>query len=123
MVSTAPSPWKAGLLLRCPQCGQGEVFQGYLKFRDTCRACGADFRAADAGDGPAVFVILIVGFIIAGAALLVEVAWGPPVWVHVVLWTPLVLLLCLGTLRPLKGVLVALQYHHGAEQGRIDRPG
>ena len=65
-------------------------------------------------------MILIVGFIVAGAALVVEVAYSPPMWVHVVLWGPLVLILCVGMLRPLKGVLVAVQYAHRAEQGRID---
>ena len=86
-----------------------------------CSACGLDFAFADSADGPAVFVILIVGFIIAGAALLAEVAYSPPIWVHFVLWVPLVLILCLGMLRPLKGVLIALQYHHKAEEGRIHR--
>ncbi len=64
-----------------------------------------------------------VGFIVAGAALIVEVAYSPPIWVHIVLWGPLVLILCLGLLRPLKGMLVALQYTHRAEPGRIDRGG
>jgi uncharacterized protein (DUF983 family) len=117
------NPIATGLRGRCPRCGEGRLFEGFLALAPACAACGLDLSFADSADGPAVFVILIVGFIIAGAALLVEVAWGPPVWVHVVLWTPLVLLLCLGTLRPLKGVLVALQYHHRAEQGQIDRPG
>ena len=117
------NPIATGLRGRCPRCGEGRLFDGFLSLAPACRVCGLDLRFSDSADGPAVFVILIVGFIIAGAALLVEVAWGPPVWVHVVLWTPLVLLLCLGTLRPLKGVLVALQYYHRAEQGQIDRPG
>ena len=65
-------------------------------------------------------MILIVGFVVAGAALLVEVRFSPPIWVHVLVWGPLVLILCLGMLRPLKGVLVALQYHHRAAEGRID---
>jgi hypothetical protein len=68
-----------------------------------------DFSFADSADGPAVFVILIVGFVIAGTALLVEIQFSPPIWVHAILWGPLVLVLCLGPLRPLKGVLVALQ--------------
>ena len=87
-----------------------------------CRACGLDFSFADSADGPAVFIILFVGFVIAGGALLVEIAYSPPMWVHIVLWGPLVLILCLGLLRPLKGVLVAQQYVHRAAEGRIDRP-
>jgi uncharacterized protein (DUF983 family) len=113
-------PIATGLRARCPRCGEGRLFDGFLTLAPRCQACGLDYSFADAADGPAVFVILIVGFVIAGAALLVEVAWSPPIWVHVVLWGPLVLILCLGMLRPLKGVLVALQYANKAEQGRLD---
>jgi uncharacterized protein (DUF983 family) len=113
------NPFSAGLRARCPRCGEGRLFSGFLTLRPRCENCGLDFAFADAADGPAQFVILIVGFLIAGAALLVEIAYSPPIWVHIVIWTPLVLILCLGALRPLKGVLVALQYHHKAEEGRI----
>jgi uncharacterized protein (DUF983 family) len=113
-------PISTGLRGRCPRCGEGRLFEGFLKVAPRCRVCGLDFAFADSADGPAVFVILIVGFVVAGAALVVEIAYSPPIWVHVVLWVPLVLILCGGMLRPLKGVLVALQYAHRAEQGRID---
>lgn len=113
-------PVGTGLRGRCPRCGEGRLFDGFLKVQPRCANCGLDFTFADSADGPAVFVILIVGFIVAGAALVVEVAYSPPIWVHAILWGPLALILCLGTLRPLKGVLVALQYHHRAEQGRLD---
>jgi uncharacterized protein (DUF983 family) len=113
------NPFSAGLRGRCPGCGEGRLFSGFLTLKAGCENCGLDFGFADAADGPAQFVILIVGFIIAGAALLVEIAFSPPIWVHVVLWTPLVLILCLGALRPLKGVLIALQYYHKAAEGRI----
>ena len=111
-----------GLRGRCPRCGEGRIFSGFLTVAPRCNVCGLDFSFADAADGPAVFVILIIGFIVAAAALLVEIAFSPPLWVHVVLWGPLVLVLCLGLLRPLKGVMVALQYVHRARQGEIDRP-
>jgi uncharacterized protein (DUF983 family) len=114
------NPFSAGMRGRCPRCGEGRLFSGFLTLQPRCAACGLDFSFADAGDGPAQFVILIVGFIVAGGALVVEVAYSPPLWLHFVLWGPLVLILCLGMLRPLKGVLVALQYHHRAEEGRID---
>lgn len=110
-----------GLRGRCPRCGEGRLFDGFLAIAPNCRSCGLDFGFADSADGPAVFVILIVGFIVAGAALLVEIAYAPPIWMHIVLWGPLVLILCLGLLRPLKGVLVALQYSHRAAEGRPDR--
>jgi uncharacterized protein (DUF983 family) len=113
------NPIANGMRCVCPRCGQGKLFSGFLTLAPCCQNCGLDFAFADSADGPAVFVILIVGFIIAGAALLVEVRFSPPIWVHVILWGPLVLILCLGMLRPLKGVLVALQYHHKAEEGRI----
>jgi uncharacterized protein (DUF983 family) len=115
------NPVATGLRGRCPRCGEGRLFDGFLRFAPRCGNCGLNFAFADSADGPAVFVILIVGFVVAGAALLVEVAYAPPVWAHAVLWAPLVLILCLGLLRPLKGVAVALQYAHKAEEGRIDR--
>ena len=95
------------------------MFKGFLNVAPRCSACGLDLAFADSADGPAVFVILIVGFIVAGAALLTEIAYSPPIWVHFVVWLPLVLVLCLGMLRPLKGLLVALQYHHRAQEGRL----
>jgi uncharacterized protein (DUF983 family) len=114
-------PIATGLRGRCPRCGEGALFSGFLRLNPRCANCGLDFAFADSADGPAVFVILIVGFVIAGAALLTEIAYSPPIFVHVILWPPLVLILCLGMLRPLKGILVALQYHHRAEEGRIHR--
>ena len=115
------NPISVGLAGRCPRCGQGRIFAGFLKVAPSCRACGLDLGFADSADGPAVFVILIVGFVVAGAALLTEIAYSPPIWVHLLLWLPLVLVLCLGMLRPLKGVLIALQHHHRAEEGRLHR--
>jgi uncharacterized protein (DUF983 family) len=115
------NPFAVGLRGRCPRCGEGQLFRGFLGLAPSCSACGLDLRFADSADGPAVFVILLVGFVVAGAALLTEIAYGPPIWVHLVLWLPLVLVLCLGMLRPLKGILVALQYHHRAEEGRLHR--
>jgi uncharacterized protein (DUF983 family) len=115
------NPIAVGLAGHCPRCGQGRIFAGFLSVAPSCRACGLDLGFADSADGPAVFVILIVGFIVAGATLLTEIAYSPPIWVHLVIWLPLVLVLCLGMLRPLKGVLIALQYHHRAEEGRLHR--
>ena len=117
-----PSPYLAGLLGRCPNCGEGHLFSGFLTLRPRCEVCGLDYGFADAGDGPAVFVIMIAGFIVCGAALFVEMHYAPPLLVHAVLWVPLVLLTTIGPLRPLKGLLIALQYHHKAAEGRLDRP-
>jgi uncharacterized protein (DUF983 family) len=113
------SPMVAGLLGRCPRCGKGRLFQGFLALRPRCENCGLDFSFADSADGPAVFVIFISGFIVAGSALAVEMLYAPPYWVHAVLWGPLILITTLGPLRPMKGLLIALQYHHKAAEGRL----
>jgi uncharacterized protein (DUF983 family) len=117
------SPFLAGLKCRCPRCGQGRLFAGFLSLAPRCESCGLDYGFADAGDGPAVFVILIVGFLVCAAAVIVEFIWRPPYWVHALLWIPLILVISLGLLRPLKALLVALQFHHRAEEGRLDRGG
>ena len=116
-----PSPFVTGLSGRCPRCGKGKLFDGFLALRPQCAACGLDYAFADAGDGPAVFVMFIAGFIVVGMALLVEVKYAPPLWVHAILWTPLILLVTLAPLRLIKGLLIALQHHHDAAEGRLDR--
>ena len=121
-IATEPNPvssLRVGVTGCCPECGKGHLFSGFLAISKRCDACGLDLSFADAGDGPAVFVILIVGFLIVGAALLVEVNFEPPLWVHAVIWLPLMLALALGLLRVLKAGLVALQYRHDARQGRL----
>ena len=114
------SPIAAGLSGRCPRCGNGPLFAGFLTIAPACDVCVLDYGFADAGDGPAFFVSMIAGAIVAGSALLTEVAYDPPTWVYVVIFLPLTLLLCIGPLRSLKGLLVALQYRNKAEQGRLD---
>lgn len=116
----SPHPVIAGISGRCPRCGEGRLFAGFLKFAHECEACGLDYDAADAGDGPAVFIILIAGFIVVPLALAVELALTPPLWLHVVLWLPLSLGLCLALLRPFRGVMLALQWHHSAREARLD---
>ena len=116
-----PSPYVAGLTGRCPACGKGRLFQNFLGVRPRCEACGLDFGFADAGDGPAIFIMLFGGFIVVGAALLVEVMYRPPYWVHAALWGPLILLVTLAPLRSMKGLLIALQFHHKAAEGRHER--
>src|SRR5262249_6961141 len=116
--STA-SPIVAGLLGRCPRCGKGRLFQGFLALRPCCEHCGLDFSFVDSADGPAVFVIFISRFIVAGSALALEMLYAPPYWVHAVLWGPLILITTLGPLRPMKGLLIGLQYHHKAAEGRL----
>lgn len=118
--ASSPSPFVTGLSGRCPRCGRGKLFDGFLALRPGCAQCGLDYSFADAGDGPAVFVMFIAGFIVVGMALVVEVLYAPPLWVHAVLWVPTILLVTLAPLRLIKGLLIALQYHHDAAEGRLD---
>jgi uncharacterized protein (DUF983 family) len=108
-----------GLIGRCPSCGLGKMFSGYLTLAPRCNACGLDYGFADSGDGPAVFVILVTGFIVVGAALVTEILYAPPYWVHALLWGSSAILLPLLLLRSFKGVLIALQYRNKAEEGRL----
>jgi uncharacterized protein (DUF983 family) len=105
-------PLRAALACRCPRCGRGQLFTGLLKVRQACAVCGLDLSAQDAGDGPAVFAILFLGMFVVGLAALVEIRFSPPVWVHLVLWVPLILIGATAMLRPLKAGLIALQYRH-----------
>lgn len=113
-----PIVW-AALLGRCPRCGAGSLFSGYLNVAPRCARCGLDYSSFDPGDGPAVFVILIVGFLVAGGALIVEVTFQPPYWVHAVIWLPTILILALGLLRLVKSTLLVLQYKHRAGEARL----
>jgi len=95
------------------------MFSGYLTLAPRCQMCGLDYSFADSGDGPAVFVILVTGFIVVGAARYVEMVYSPPYWLHAALWGPLAILLPLLLLRSFKGVLIALQYKNKAQEGRL----
>lgn len=108
-----------GLACRCPRCGEGRLYAGFLKLRPACDACGLDYAFIDAGDGPAIFIIMIAGFIVVGSALVVEIKYQPPFWVHAALWGPLILATTLLPLRAMKSLLIALQYHHKAAEGRL----
>lgn len=112
-----PPLFQAGLRCRCPRCGQGPLFKGYLKLAPACSACGLDFGFADSGDGPAVFVIFIVAPLVIVLALIVSTLFNPPPYVHLMLWIPATLVFSLLLLPPFKAVLVALQYRHDAHEG------
>lgn len=115
------SPYFAGLLSRCPRCGKGKLFSGFLSLRTHCETCELDYSFADSGDGPAVFIIFIVGFIICAGIMHVELTYEPAYWVHLVLWIPLTCLLVLSLLRPFKATLIALQYKNKASEGQLFR--
>ena len=109
----------AGLSCACPRCGQGRLFQGFVTVRPRCDVCDLDYGFADAGDGPAVFIMFLAGFIVVAAALVTEVLYQPPFWVHAALWLPLIAVVTLGPLRPMKGLMIALQYFHKAAESRF----
>jgi uncharacterized protein (DUF983 family) len=113
------SPLKSGLAGKCPRCGRGNLFSGYLTVAPSCANCGLSFDFADAGDGAAWFVMLITGFVGVGSILAIEAAYQPPVWVHVLMAIPLIIVLPLALLRPIKGVLLAQQWKTKAEEGRL----
>ena len=115
--SSKPSLFLTGLLCRCPRCGQGQLFSGYLKIAPVCTACGLDLKFADSGDGPAVFVIFLVSPIIILLALMTGAVVSLPPYVHLLLWIPATIILSIALLPPFKATLVALQYRHDAHEG------
>ena len=100
----------------CPRCGKGRLFGGIIRFAPRCAVCGLDFQAFNVGDGAASFLILIVGAIVTGLAMWLELSRSPPWWVHVLLWLPLTLLLSVALMRVSKALLLALEYRHDAHQ-------
>ena len=118
-ITTLSGAAAAGLACACPRYGQGRLFAGFLKLQPRCERCGLDYGFADSGDGPAVFIMFLAGAIVVGAALVTEILFQPPYWVHAALWLPLIVLVTLGPLRPMKGLMIALQYHHKAAESRF----
>lgn len=114
-------PMRVGLRCRCPRCGQGRLFNGFLTLAPGCEVCGLDYGFADPADGPAFFVICFACIPSVLFAVWLEVAFDVSVWVHVFVSVPVILLSCILPLRPLKGWLVASQYYHKAEEGRLVR--
>jgi uncharacterized protein (DUF983 family) len=111
-----------GIACRCPRCGKGKLYTGFLTLRPRCESCGLDYAFMDSGDGPAIFIIMIAGAIVVACALIVEVKYQPPFWVHAALWLPLIAATTLLPLRSMKSLLIALQFHHKAAPARlIDR--
>jgi len=117
--TTLPQAMLRGVACKCPRCGQGKLFNGFLTIAPACERCGLDFDFTDAGDGPAVFIILIAGFVVVFIALIIEVKYDPPIWVDAVISVPMVLAATLLPLRSMKSLLISLQYHHKAAEGRL----
>jgi uncharacterized protein (DUF983 family) len=109
-----PSPFRTGVACRCPRCGKGRMFSGYLTLAETCSVCGLDLRKADSGDGPAVFIILVLGALAVGLLYVLQFVLGLPEWLTWLLLVIIVLGGAIGLLRPAKGIMVALQYKNRA---------
>ena len=107
---------------RCPRCGRGALFTGLLTVNDECGVCRLSFLGHDAGDGPAVFGIFILGFLIVGLAVALELLVSPPLWVHAIIWAPITLAASIAVLRPLKGMTIAAQYRYRSVE-EPERPG
>jgi uncharacterized protein (DUF983 family) len=114
------SPIGTGIGCKCPRCGRGSLFAGLLDVRDHCLHCDLDLTPHDTGDGATVFVILILGAITVVLALLLETVLEPPIWVHLVVWIPVISILSVALLRPFKGILIGMHYknlRHKYEHG------
>jgi len=114
------SPYSTGFACRCPRCGQTGLFKGFIDVKPKCEICGLNLSFADAGDGPAIFVMLIAGTIVLGLSLWIGAIFDPPYWLQLLICLPLTAFVCLGLLRPTKSLLVSLQYRNKAEQGRLE---
>ena len=110
---------KAGLLCRCPRCGEGKLFKGYIRITEGCSVCELDLSSVDSADGPASIVMLVVGFLVVAGALIVETLFQPSYWVHAAIWFPLTIVLALGLLRPFKAMFIAIEYKHKAAEERF----
>jgi uncharacterized protein (DUF983 family) len=116
-----PHPLTSATRGLCPRCGAKTLFKGPTQFAPRCPACGLDYAAFNVGDGPAAFLIMIVGGLIVALAIVTELNLHPPFWVHILLWLPLTSAAVIGSLRVAKGLLLALEYRNAAREGRIDR--
>ncbi len=118
--STLPHPIVSGIKCRCPRCGKGQLFDGFLTLRDSCDVCGLRYDFADPADGPAFFVLCFACVPVVAIAIWFELTFSPPVWVHLITTVPLIIVACAAPLRPLKAWLIASQYYHQAAEGRLD---
>jgi len=117
----ALSPLKTGMACKCPRCGEGALYQGFLTLRQQCPACALDYSKADSGDGPAVFMIFIVGFLSVVAAMILQLVLHVPIWMVLGLSVGLAIVLIAIMIRPLKAIMVAQQYAEQAAEGHLDR--
>lgn len=116
----APTIVQAGMKGLCPRCGEPSLYAGWLRFRDRCGRCGLDFTRFNVGDGPAAFLTLILGALVVGLAIWLQVKVEPPWWVHVLLWVPFMTAATILSLRVAKAMLLWAEFRNAAHEGRID---
>jgi len=116
----APTIVQAGMKGLCPRCGEPSLYAGLLRFRDRCGRCGLDFTRFNVGDGPAAFLTLILGALVVGLAIWLQVKVEPPWWVHVLLWVPFMTAATILSLRVAKAMLLRAEFRNAAREGRID---
>jgi uncharacterized protein (DUF983 family) len=112
------SPLNTGLRGRCPRCGKGAIFDGFLALKQRCDVCGLDLSAADTGDGPSFFASFLGSVVALGVAVYAQIAYEPPIWVYAII-VVLSAAFVVSLIRPLKGLLTALQFVNKAAQGRL----
>ena len=117
--TTDQSLMSVGLRCRCPRCGAGHLFDGFIALKPRCEACGLDYSFADPADGPAFFIMMTMAFPVTAFGIWLELTYDPPLWIHTVVTLPLLLLACVPIIRPLKGLFIASQYINKAEEGRF----
>ena len=114
------SPFETGFKGKCPRCGSGDLYEGFLQIRPNCRACGLDYGFADTGDGPAFFVICFASFVCFGFVLWMHFSVGAPIWLNIIATLIVSAFVCIAPLRPLKGLMIAQQYLKDAHEGGIE---
>jgi uncharacterized protein (DUF983 family) len=107
------------LRARCPHCSGPGLFVGVVQFAKTCKTCGLDFGAFNVGDGPAAFLVLIVGALVSIGAITLQLSLEPPFWVHILVWVPVTTGLVIGLLRLAKAALLFFEYKNRAQEGTI----
>lgn len=116
-ISAAPVP--AALYGLCPRCGARSLFVGPVAFAERCGACGLDFSSFNVGDGPAAILTLVLGAVVVGAAVTIQLRFGPPMWLQILVWAPLTIAGVVGALRVTKAALIGAEYRAAARAGRI----
>lgn len=119
MANSPPSSFKAAIKGLCPRCGAKTLFQNSVGFAPKCRVCQLDFSAFNVGDGPAAFLVLIIGAAISGLAISLELGMKPPFWVHLLIWPPVTIIAVILSLRIAKAALLVLEYRNSAREGQI----